>query len=237
MDINYSWMKGAYGARSAFPAPPEISLFANTSHCWKASSRRWIASRRFSARMSGNLQRGIAVFIGVMRRWLRLGLFLDAEQTLDLRQRRQGALLCPALNLLGGELQHFGQLLVGAHAQPGAQRALAHAAIDFRSNPSQWTITGSVPEHIGTKVVTRDPGGSLDGQNMARWHRSITVDPLIDGLRGDPQQASQASLTCSRPLNGDGNRVHLPSLSVALVLSQAMLSYNRQLAHGQSSDA
>ncbi len=80
--------------------------------------------------MSGHVDLSDSVMIEI-RGDKRVGkLGLAAKQALDLRERRQHALLRPALDLSCGELQQGRQVLVACEAESGAQRAFTHPAID-----------------------------------------------------------------------------------------------------------
>nr|DAI92582.1 MAG TPA: hypothetical protein [Caudoviricetes sp.] len=127
-----------------------------------------------SARISGHLQGGVTVLVGVVRRGLRLRLLLEAQQAMDLRQRRQHALFRPALNLLGRQLQHLRQLLVSRQAQPGAQRALAHAAVD--------QLVDHSARHILHRLRTENSWEQLEATHRATGCEVDLNSPLgLDG--------------------------------------------------------
>lgn len=79
---------------------------------------------------SGRIDRDDSVLVEIRGCYGIRRFGLSAEQALDLRQRGQRTLFRPRLNLFGRELQQSGQVLVAIHTELGAQRALAHAAID-----------------------------------------------------------------------------------------------------------
>jgi hypothetical protein len=79
--------------------------------------------------------------------------------------------------------------------------------------------------------------GTLDRKHVARGNGSVIADPLIHCLRRDAQQASNTGLAGTQFLDGSGDGVHGPILSITLVRGQAMLSYNLHCLSGQSSDA
>ncbi len=98
-------------------------------------------------------------------------------------------------------------------------------------------VGGRGAEDVWPEQMPGDARGCLHRQHMARGHRSTSADPLVHGLRGYAQKASDAGLAGSQLLDGSGDSVHAAILSIALVQGQAMLSYIRFSASTQSSDA
>jgi hypothetical protein len=115
--------------------------------------------------LSGGVDRGDAICVGIIVRGLSSGLGLSAEQALDLRQGGQNALLWPCRNLFDGKLQQGGQVLVAGHTKLGAQRALAHAAIDFCAQLCDCLGLGFRriwPKDVWAELVAGDASGQLD---------------------------------------------------------------------------
>lgn len=115
--------------------------------------------------LSSGVDRGDAIRVGIPVRGLSSGLCLNTEQTLDLRQRGQDPLFWPRLYLLHGQLQQDGQVLVAIHTELGAQRALAHTAIDFCAQLRDCLGLGFRriwPKDVRTKLVAGDAGGQLN---------------------------------------------------------------------------
>jgi len=115
--------------------------------------------------LSSGVDRGDAIRVGILVRGLSSGLCLNTEQTLDLRQRGQDALFRPRLYLFHGKLQQGGQVLVAIHTELGAQRALAHAAIDFCAQLRDCFGLGFRriwPKDVRAELVAGDASGQLD---------------------------------------------------------------------------
>lgn len=55
-------------------------------------------------------------------------------------------------------------------------------------------------EHIGAKLIDRHPpsGGLLNGTATDRWDRAPSGHPLVNGLRGNPDETGQLALTTNR---------------------------------------
>lgn len=79
--------------------------------------------------LSGGVDGANAISVGIVVRRLSSSPWFTTEQTLDLRQGRQNALLRPCLDLFGRKLQQGGKVFVAGHAEPCAQRAFTHAEI------------------------------------------------------------------------------------------------------------
>ncbi len=168
-------------------------------------------------------------------------LGLAAKQALDLRESGQHALLRPALDLRCGELQQGRQVLVACEAEPGAQRAFTHAAVDLGAQPGSWlylpigsqrplTSRISTAENIGPKDMPRNPRGGLDGKDVPSGNRSAPLGPLVNSLRLDAKKAGHCCLAALESLNSSSDRLHGQSKARLYMFSKALLywrcSYN-----------
>lgn len=150
--------------------------------------------------LSGGVDGPNAVGVGILVRGLSDGLWLNTEQALDLRQCGQDALFRPSLYFLEGKLQQGGQVLVAGHTKLGAQRALAHAAIDFCTQLRDclglrfrriWS------KDVWAELVAGDAGGQLDC-DATFCGNATAVIPAGYRRRFDAEKLSKSLLASCR---------------------------------------
>ncbi len=105
--------------------------------------------------LSGGVDRGDAIRVGILVRGLSSGLGLNAEQAADLRQCRQDALFRPCLDFLSRKLEQGSQVPIACDAKPRTQRALAHSGVDFKPN-----FSGRSPQVAGLHCGKTERGVS-----------------------------------------------------------------------------
>jgi len=128
--------------------------------------------------LSGGVDGTDAAGIGILVRLLSSCLRRATEKALDLRQRRQNAILRPRRNVLHGKLQQGGQVLITVHTELGAQRALGDAAVDLRVQLHDFLalrFRRIWPKHVWAELVTGDPSGQFNRDATFRWNATAVV--------------------------------------------------------------
>jgi hypothetical protein len=150
--------------------------------------------------LSGGVDRADTIRVGILVRWLSSSLWLNAEQSLDLRQCGQDALFRPTLYLFQGKLQQGRQVLIAVHTEPGAQRALGDAAVDLCAQLHDFLLLGSRrvwPKHVWAQLVTGDPSRQLDCDATFCWNATAVV-PTGYRRRLDAKKLSKSLLATCR---------------------------------------
>lgn len=162
--------------------------------------------------LSGGVDRGDAILVGIIVRGLSSGLGPSAQQALDLRQGGQNALLWPCRNLFKRELQQGGQVFVAGHTELGAERALTHPAVNLCTKLLR-SLTGGTsriwPENVGPQLMARYAGRKLN-RNAALCRNAPAVVPTRNGWRLDTKKLGKRLLAaCRLNCSIEGCHVHI----------------------------